>query len=194
VIAPSNSEQSLLKRVAAQEEDAMKACLQAYGNLVWGIIKRYVSDNGHAEDITQETFTALWKSAKRFDSSIASEKTFVCTIARRQAIDHLRKMKRQPQFEALHEYEHPDVIVTETNENTCWDAEHVRLAIQGLPTETQQLFSLHFDKGMTHPEIAKSINLPLGTVKTRLRRGLIELRNKITASGDFTQTQAQPNS
>jgi RNA polymerase sigma-70 factor (ECF subfamily) len=180
--------------VAIGEEEAMKNCLQQYGNLVWGVIKRYISDNGHAEDVTQETFTAIWKSANKFDSTIASEKTFICMIARRQAINHLRKMKRQPQFEALPEYDHDVAHIPETENNTCWDTEHVRLALQDLPAETQQLFSLHFDKGMSHPEIAESVNMPLGTVKTRLRRGLIELRNKITSTGRFPQNQAQTNS
>ena len=174
-----DSDGGILQEVAQGIEHAMDHCISKYGGLVWSIAQRYVQDRSSAEDIVQETFTDLWKSAKRFDPAIATECTFIGLLARRRAIDFARKESRRPQLEPLSEAEslpHPSV---EPSAAVSCKSEDVRAALKQLPQETQQLFSLHFDEGMTHPEIAKKTGLPLGTIKTRLRRGLIEVREKL---------------
>lgn len=167
----------ILLKVAQGNERAMKQCISKFGPLVWSIAKRHVQEHSAVEDIVQETFTDLWKSAKRYNPAIASESTFIGLLARRRAIDFTRKESRRPKMEPLPEAEAFPQAAVESAANLHCDSESVRKALKNLPEETQHIFSLHFDEGMTHPEIVERTGLPLGTVKTRLRRGLIDLRN-----------------
>jgi RNA polymerase sigma-70 factor (ECF subfamily) len=167
----------VLQEVAQGKKHAMEQCVTKYGGLVWSIARRYTKDHSSAEDIVQETFTDLWKSAHRFNPATAAETTFVGMLARRRAIDYVRKESRQPLLEPLPEAESLPHASPETSPALRCESQDVREALKQLPQETQQIFSLHFDEGMTHSEISKKIGLPLGTVKTRLRRGLIEVRN-----------------
>ena len=172
------SDGMILQKVAQGDERAMEQCISKFGPLVWSIAKRHVQDHSAVEDVVQEAFTDLWKSAKRYNPDIATESTFVGLLARRRAIDFARKESRRPQLEPLPDAESlPHASIESSAAQRC-ESEDIRAALKELPEETQQIFSLHFDEGMTHPEIVKKTGLPLGTVKTRLRRGLIDLRNK----------------
>jgi RNA polymerase sigma-70 factor (ECF subfamily) len=154
----------------------MDQCIATYGGLVWSIAQRYVKDRSSAEDVVQETFTDLWKSAHRYDSTVATESTFVGLLARRRAIDFVRRESRQPVLEPLPDQDTLPQATAQSEGSLRSAANDIRAALKELPEETQQIFALHFDQGMTHPEIAQQTGLPLGTVKTRLRRGLIEAR------------------
>jgi RNA polymerase sigma-70 factor (ECF subfamily) len=174
----------MLRKVSHGVESAMTQCIQEFGPLVWSIVRRYVRDQGSAEDLVQEAFTDLWKSASRFNPAIGTATTFVGLLARRRAIDFTRKEKRRPQLEPLPESESlnepsegPTAII-----NT--EKQEVREALKTLPEESRRIFELHFIEGLTHPEIVEKTGQPLGTVKTRLRRGLIELRNRLRTSED----------
>ena len=169
----------ILLKVAQGDEGAMEQCISKYSPLVWSIAKRHVRDHSAAEDIVQETFTDLWKSASRYNPEIATESTFVGLLARRRAIDFARKESRRPQLEPMPETETFSEATIESSAALHCESEDVRSALRELPEDTQQIFSLHFDEGMTHPEIVEKTGLPLGTVKTRLRRGLIDLRNSL---------------
>ena len=187
------SDGKILPEVARGSERAMEHCINKYGPLVWSIAKKHVNDHSAAEDIVQETFTDLWKSAKRFNVAIATESTFVGMLARRRAIDFVRKESRRPQLEPLPEGEIlPQAAVESTSNLRCENAE-VQAALKELPAETREIFVLHFEQGMTHPEIVEQTGVPLGTVKTRLRRGLIDLRNKLRRlDGDQPDPLAKP--
>ena len=182
-IPPEESDRGILQKVALGIERAMELCIKKYSGLVWTIAKRYVRDHSSAEDVVQETFVELWKSAKRYDPAIATESTFIGMLARRRAIDYARKESRRPQLEPLPDAEALTQLTSEPSVMVSSQGEDVRSVIKQLPDETQQIFSFHFEQGMTHPEIAKKTGLPLGTVKTRLRRGLIEARNKLQHLG-----------
>lgn len=157
----------------------MKECIERYGGLVWSLASRYIPTRPDLEDVVQEVFTELWKCAGRFDPNKASESTFIGLIARRRSIDWLRKHSRQPRLEVISD----DIEQPEQN-STCapFGGDRIKLALQKLPEATQRLFSLHFDQGMTHPEIAEQTGLPIGTVKTKLRRGLIAMRSAMQQS------------
>lgn len=163
--------------VADGNESAMDHCIEKYGPLVWSIARRYVPNQTSAEDLVQETFTDLWKSAKRYNPAVAAESTFVGMIAKRRAIDFVRKEARRPELEPLPEAESFPHAAKEASPSLRCEGRDIRAALQQLPEETQKLFALHFDEGLTHPEIADRTGLPLGSVKTRLRRGLIEARD-----------------
>jgi hypothetical protein len=91
----------ILPRVAAGESRAMNLCIDQYGNLVWGIVRRYVRDVVEAEDLVQEIFTEVWKKAAAYDPQVGAESTYVGMISRRRSIDFLRRKGRQPGFEPL---------------------------------------------------------------------------------------------
>ena len=170
----STAAPALLSAVAEGDALAMKQCIEVHGPLVWGIVCRRVKNHFAAEDLVQEIFTEVWKSSGRHDPAIASEGGFIAMIARRRAIDWLRRQQRLPEMETLSEKAE---IPAEAN--APWlgmDRDTLWAALQRLPEETRRLFALHFEKGMTHAEIAELTGQPLGSVKTRLRRGLIEAR------------------
>lgn len=171
-----------LRKVAAGESRAMDLCIERHGAVVWSIVRRYLKDTTEAEDLVQEVFTEIWKKASSFDPAIATESTFVGMIARRRSIDFLRRQGRQPGFETLDAAESLPLPTSETSSVTC-DPETIKSSLANLPADTRQLFELFFDDGFTHPEIAEKTGLPLGTVKTRLRRGLISLREQLLRIG-----------
>ena len=171
------NEPGILPRVARREAQAMRECIDAFGGLVWSIARRFVKPDSETEDVVQEVFTELWQKAGRFDSSRASEATFVGLIARGRSIDWLRKRSRRPMLEPI--ADGFDVAEADSNRNPSSriGAEEIQAALKNLPSDTRELFLLHFEQGKTHPEIASETGLPLGTVKTKLRRGLVELRS-----------------
>lgn len=173
-----SSHAGLLARVAQGDPSAMEEFIGAYGPLVWGIVLKRVRDHSAAEDLTQEIFTEIWKHAGRHDPKIASEAGFVAVIARRRAIDWGRKQQRLPQMETLDASENLPAPTQVPGESM--DRDVLWQALSPLPDETRQLFALHFEQGMTHTEISEKTGLPLGSVKTRLRRGLIEARSLLS--------------
>lgn len=170
----------VLPKVASGDQKAMAECISRYGGLIWSIAKRYVKNASTAEDVVQEIFTNLWKSACRFDPAVATESTFVGMLARRRSIDFLRKQSRRPELEPLPDVETLPLAAPEPSASNRCENSDIRGALNQLPEDTQSLFTLHFDEGMTHSEIVERTGIPLGTVKTRLRRGLIQLRSILT--------------
>jgi RNA polymerase sigma factor (sigma-70 family) len=170
------SQQWILPRIASGEPQAMDLCIHQYGGIVWAIARRYLSNTTEAEDLVQEVFTEVWKKSAAFDPEIASESTFVGLIARRRAIDFVRRSQRRPAFEPLTAAESLPLPSAQTTSTRC-DTEEILSSISALPDDTRKLFELFFQQGMTHPEIADQTGIPLGTIKTRLRRGLITLRD-----------------
>jgi RNA polymerase sigma factor (sigma-70 family) len=180
--AKLTSTDHILPGIASGTPRAMDLCITQYGGIVWSIVRRYVRESAEAEDVVQEVFTEVWKKAGSFDPAIASESTFIGMIARRRAIDFLRRQGRQPGFESLAAAESFPQPTAENASIVC-DPETVKSSLANLPADTRQLFHLFFEDGFTHPEIAEKTGLPLGTVKTRLRRGLIVLREQLQRIG-----------
>ncbi len=152
----------------------MEQLIDFHGPLVWGIILRRVSDRSAAEDLAQEIFTEIWQKAGRYDPGLCSEAGYIAMIARRRSIDWIRRREKLPEISPLPET--PDLAGETASPGSGIDREMVWAALSGLAEETRRLFILHFEKGLSHAEIAAETGLPLGSVKTRLRRGLIEAR------------------
>ncbi len=172
--------ESLLLAVAQGDARAVNACMDRYGGLVWSIARRMSPNETDAEDAVQEIFIDLWKSAHRFDSERSSEKTFVVMIARRRLIDRLRRHQRQPEFDSI-EHENAPEIGDDSHNRMERDAE-ARLATDALDQlrpEQRRLVELSVLKGIPHGEISESTGIPLGTVKSHIRRGLIALREAL---------------
>jgi RNA polymerase sigma-70 factor (ECF subfamily) len=181
-LAEKPSPELILPRLAAGDSRAMAACIDRHGGLVWGLVRRSIKDHAEAEDLVQEIFTEIWKKAGFFDPNVASESTFIGLITRRRTIDFLRRQGRQPGFEPLDAADSIPTPSTTAASITC-DPEVVKSSVAALPDDTRELFQLFFEDGFTHPEIAEKTGLPLGTVKTRLRRGLISLREHLRRMG-----------
>lgn len=174
---PQASQPLILPQVAVGRPRAMNDCIDQYGALVWSIARRFLKQSTEAEDLVQEVFTEVWKKAASFDPELASEAGFIGLIARRRAIDYLRRHGRLPVFESLDAAESMP-LPTSQNCSFRGDPEAIKSSLAKLPQETRELFQLFFENGFTHPEIAEKTGLPLGTVKTRLRRGLVLLRDQ----------------
>ncbi|MBM23587.1 MAG: RNA polymerase subunit sigma-24 [Gammaproteobacteria bacterium] len=175
----AEKQQNLLAEVASGDPKAFEELTKKYGNLIWSIARRYLSNQAEAEDAVQEIFLALWKSAGRFDANKGSEITFIATIARRRLIDGLRKNNKHKILQSIDDAISDDVFKQKSNlENNA----ELSLAIGILETlekKDQELLSLSIYQGYSHVEIAKLLNLPLGTVKTKIRRNLMKIREKI---------------
>jgi RNA polymerase sigma-70 factor (ECF subfamily) len=167
--------QSLLERIAAGNAGAVKECMDAYGNLVWALARRLSASAADAEDATQEIFLDIWKSAGRYDSSLASEAVFITTIARRRLIDRLRARKRRPITE---EFDEEQVRVGDDGEAgpMAVEVSNASRALAQRGDGQREILLLGIVDGLTHSEIATATGKPLGTVKTQMRRGLIKIR------------------
>ena len=176
--------QSLFHRIARGDADAMGRCIDEFGPLVWGLARRLSRTNADAEDAVQDIFTDLWRSAARFDASHGSEKMFVAMIARRRLIDRLRRTKGEPQTvsdEALMGMaEAPGADSGEVSA----EAEAAIRALSELRPQQRQVLELSLLQGLSQSEIASSLNLPLGTVKSFMRRGLIQVRAALNLGGE----------
>ena len=178
--ASVSSESGLLKRVAAGDEAAVAACLDQFGGLVWSLARRLSPNEADAEDAVQEIFLEIWRFADRFDPSKASETTFVAMLARRRLIDRLRKHGRQPIEEAYEDHlEHAPSAEEVAGLGT--DVARVAAALEGMKPEQQEAIRMSAWLGMSHSAIAEEMDLPLGTVKSHIRRGLIALREDLGA-------------
>lgn len=163
----------------------MEQCITQFSGLVWNLVKRRVPPHSVAEDLVQEIFTEIWKSAARFDPAQGSEVTFIGIIARRRVIDWTRKQMRMPTIEVLPDNFDELAVPTSTADSMKCDSEQLAQVVAALPAQTQRLFHLHFDQGLTQHEIAELIGMPLGTVKSMLRRGLIEAKSILQRNQKF---------
>ncbi len=186
-------EPSLLERIARGEEAAVHALLEQYTPLVWTIARRQLGAQC-AEDVVQEVFLALWKNAALFDPQLSSEATFVATIARRRVIDQRRRAGRVPPTEAApEEPATPDegLAAIELGD----EARAAELALAELPSGQRDVLRLAIVDGLTHVEIAARTALPLGTVKSHVRRGLERVRAVLrrTQEGASPTARAAPS-
>lgn len=172
-------DKTVLQRVAAGDQAAVEECLANYGGLVWSLTKKFTRTAEDAEDAVQEIFIDLWQHAARFDPRKASEVTFIALVARRRLIDRLRKTTRQPQFHELGDVSVSCEKNTETQMHTNLDARHATRIINKFRPEQKQIMHLAIYAGMTHSEIAQQTGLPLGTVKTNIRRGFQKVRSRM---------------
>ena len=168
--------ESVLKRIARGEERAVAQCMEEFGNLVWALARRLSRTRADAEDAVQEIFTDLWRSAGRFDPQQGSEKVFVTTIARRRLIDRMRRSARQPGGESVESLDVIGWAEPGTRAEVCVEAERAARAVARLRPEQQKVLELGILGGLSHSEIATATGMPLGTVKTNMRRGLLQVR------------------
>ena len=172
----SEDNDSILARIADGENGSFELLIEKYGNLVWSIGKKFLYRQSDVEDAVQEVFIAIWKSADKFDANKAKEITFVSMIARRRFIDHLRKISKHKNLESIDDDNSGHQLYKESILNESTDLQLIKNAIKSLDINDQELLNLSIYQGYSHSEISKLLNVPLGTVKTRIRRNLIKLK------------------
>ncbi|MEZ6197821.1 MAG: sigma-70 family RNA polymerase sigma factor [Planctomycetota bacterium] len=185
-------EASLLQSIARGEAGAVERCLDAYGGLVWSLARRFADNRADAEDAVQEIFADVWANAGRFDPSIASETTFVAMIARRRLIDRRRRDGRVPRFSSLESAEFAAVPEEPQRAAELRDeASRIRDLFGRLRPEQQQALRLSICEGLTHQGVSETMGLPLGTIKTHIRRGLIAVRELLIGAQSPTEGGAE---
>jgi RNA polymerase sigma factor (sigma-70 family) len=171
--------EDFLPKVARGDMAAVEQCIDRYGALIWSIARRFCANPADAEDAVQDVFIALWRNADRYDPARASEVTFVAMITRRRLIDRRRSAKRQgdraSDSELVDLPSRDDLRMESAN-----DARVANQVIQELPEERRHVLNLAIYEGLTHDQIAGETGLPLGTVKSHVRRGLLSVREKLS--------------
>src|SRR5262245_50429173 len=175
--------ESVLKRIANGDSRAVSECIDEFGALVWSLARRLTRRQVDAEDAVQEIFIDLWRSAGRFDPAQGSEKVFITTIARRRLIDRLRRSAQEPARESTEALDAAGFAEPGTRGEVCVEAEQAARAVARLRPEQQTVLELGILQGLSHSEIAAKTGMALGTVKTNMRRGLIEVRELMETLG-----------
>jgi RNA polymerase sigma-70 factor (ECF subfamily) len=152
-------------------------------SVLFSIAVRIVGDPQEAEEIIQDVFVQVWEKAPMFDIVLGTPIHWVISITRNRSIDRLRSRQRRARvIEELREEIAPETTVYTPSTPPALDKEAlslVRTAVAGLPAEQRQAIEMAFFSGLTHAEIAEKLGEPLGTVKARIRRGMLKLRDSL---------------
>lgn len=171
--------QEILERIATGDRTAVQDCIDQYGGLVWSLARRMISKSDDAEDAVQEIFLDIWKNAERFDPARANEVTFVAMIARRRIIDRIRSDNRRIQTHSIEDMTAELPARSGEDLQISVEAAEAGTAFRSLKVEQRQVLQLSILYGMSHQEIADATGMPLGTVKTHARRGIIQARENL---------------
>jgi RNA polymerase sigma-70 factor (ECF subfamily) len=176
--APDTLE-ALLARVARGNEAAFEQVYDEVSAAVFGLIRRVLRDPAQAEEVTQEVFVEVWRTATRFDAHRGSARTWVLMLAHRRAVDRVRSAQASSDREDTVAARNRVRVFDEVAEEVELRLEHqqVRRCLESLTEVQRESVTLAFYGGYTYPEVATLLGAPLGTVKTRMRDGLIRLRD-----------------
>ena len=172
------SDLALMQAIQAEDSDALAQLYDRYNGILKALILRVVHNEAEADDLLQEIFMEIWNQAKNFSAQKGKPLGWMVTLARRRAIDGLRKKQAYARAEERLQNEieqQPDAWVHNATEEAIVLGDTrvlMRKVISGLPPAQQQAIDLAFFQGMSQREIAAKTNTPLGTVKTRLELGL----------------------
>jgi RNA polymerase sigma-70 factor, ECF subfamily len=169
----NSTDSALLSAISAGDEKAIAELYDRYSAVVYSVALRVLGDTGAAEDILQEVFMQLWRNPGLFDSSRGNLAPWLAVITRNRAIDTLRK--RRPESDIA------DVVLS-VEPDMAGDAERaitmtkVRGVLSGMPAAQRNALEMAYFEGLSHSEISAKTGEPLGTIKTRIRAGLLALR------------------
>lgn len=175
------SREDLLDRVANGDQAAFALLYDEIAPRVLGLIRRLLVDHAQSEEVAQEVFLEIWQTASRFDAAKGGAATWILTMAHRRAVDRIRSSQSGRDRDTkvgirdyAPEYDH----VAETVEVTI-EHERVKEAMSRLTELQRQAVTLAYYGGYSHSEVAALLSVPIGTVKTRLRDGMIRLRDEL---------------
>jgi RNA polymerase sigma-70 factor, ECF subfamily len=172
-----DNDAALIGRVAGGDHGAFGALYDELAPLVYCVSKRVLHDPSYAEEVTQEVFFEIWRQAPRFDGSRGSVRAWAATIARRRAVDRVRsEQARRDRHSANAAVAEPPPPATDEVAIDRDLRERARAALGQLSAPQREVLELAYFGGFTHVEIADHLGIALGTAKTRVRDGLIKLR------------------
>lgn len=172
-----NTDISILQRIAVEDKMAVEECLDKYGKLVWSLALNFLNSREDAEDAVQDIFIDVWKYAARFDAEKSGEANFISLIARRRLIDRLRKSNRQPKTFFSEEVLQNHSGDFDKKLQTYIEAKEAVQHLNRLDPQQRQVIQMSIYGGMSQSEIAEECGLPLGTVKSHIRRGFQKIRD-----------------
>ncbi|HKL03918.1 MAG TPA: sigma-70 family RNA polymerase sigma factor [Cryomorphaceae bacterium] len=187
----SDDEIELMKRIQARDEQALEKLYDLYNRLLFGMVISIVKKREEAEDVLQEIFVKIWNKAESFNPDRGNVYSWIVTVARNKAIDRIRSKgykTQKKQSVSIHEPlfslegdKHDPMETTIFSDR----AELVKKALGKIPEKQSEVIKIAYYRGMTQSEISDHLDIPLGTVKTRTRQGMIKLKRII---GDFIST------
>jgi RNA polymerase sigma-70 factor (ECF subfamily) len=169
----------LLRRSGRGDRDAFTDLYDATSSRVFGLAVRVVRDPAQAEEVAQEAFLEIWKTSGRFDSDRGSPLGWLLTIVHRKAVDRVRSAEASTRRDNSYHAQNQPVEHDSTAEaaHASLEARRVRTALKSLTGIQREALELAYFGGYTHTEVATMLDLPVGTAKTRIRDGLIRLRD-----------------
>jgi RNA polymerase sigma-70 factor (ECF subfamily) len=179
----ADADRSTLARISDGDHEALAELYDRRGRAVYSLALRIVRDQRDAEEIVQDVFTQAWRQSNRYSESRGSVIAWLLTVTRSRALDRLRGRRSRPEAQSETE---PMVDIADAaatpDERFAWAAraERVQAALEALPFLQRLVIELAFYEGLTHSEIAARLEQPLGTVKTRIRQGLLKLRDELS--------------
>jgi RNA polymerase sigma-70 factor, ECF subfamily len=178
----ANELDGLLLRVARGDQDAFEAVYDRIAGPAYGVIRKVVRDPAQSEEVTQEVLLEIWRTATRFDPAMGSAATWAMTIAHRRAIDRVRSVVAAAEREQkTADFHVPADEVAEAVEASL-DRERVRRCLGGLTEAQRESITLAYYGGYSYREVAALLGTALGTIKTRIRDGLIRMRDCLGVS------------
>ncbi|MEP6570547.1 MAG: sigma-70 family RNA polymerase sigma factor [Acidobacteriota bacterium] len=173
----SAADVELLHAVARGDEAALARLYDAYRVILFGLLVRILNSREEAEDILQDVFIQVWRRAKDFDETRGRPFTWLITLARSRAIDRLRQLGARQRLATGAAQEQTETVSDALSDTIkVAERETVRQALAKLTEEQRHTLVLAYFDGLTQSEIATKLNAPLGTIKTRMRSGMIKLR------------------
>jgi RNA polymerase sigma-70 factor (ECF subfamily) len=172
------SDLALVTAIRSGDQGAMAALYDRYSSIVYSVALRVLQDTGAAEDVLQEIFMQLWRNPGAFDANRGNMAAWLAVISRHRAIDALRRRRPENNIEDLVVSIEPDLA---GNADRMRTMDKVRGALETMPSTQRSALEMAYFEGLTHVEIADKTGEPLGTIKTRIRAGLLSLRKVLAA-------------
>jgi RNA polymerase sigma-70 factor (ECF subfamily) len=178
-----NKDAFLLRRIALKDYHAFTEFYDEYCTLLFSIAYRILSNSGEAEDVLQETFIQIWEKAEKYNPKLGNASSWAAMLARNKAIDRIRASKRRIRLAKEAEAEY--IVMAESYEapngavHGHENARMIQTALLKLPAEQYRAIELAYFSGLTQNEISEKLREPLGTIKARIRRGMLNLRDQL---------------
>jgi RNA polymerase sigma-70 factor, ECF subfamily len=174
----ATSDLALVTAIRSGDQGAMATLYDRYSPIVYSVALRVLQDTGAAEDVLQDIFMQLWRNPGAFDASRGNMGAWLAVIARHRAIDRLRRRRPENDIEDVVVSVEPD-LATEADRSRSLD--RIRAALRTMSPPQRSALEMAYFEGLTHVEIAEKTGEPLGTIKTRIRTGLLSLRKVLAA-------------